>query len=145
MRGLTVLVLGTLVGCGGGDDGTTTFNDEGGTLSVPGCDYSVTTRLGAEAPREAGTTVGANPMPRLVHLGIAGNPQTSIVAQWRTMDETTTAGAIRYGVGANLPEAQLTKTAPGIQFAYEGTGTDIYRVHQAHVCDLEAGTTYSYQ
>lgn len=145
MRGLTVLALGMLVGCGGGDDGTTTFNDEGGTLAVPGCDYSVTSRLGAEAPRVAGTTVGANPAPRLVHLGIAGDPMTSIVAQWRTMDETTTAGAIRYGVGANLSEAQLTEKVNAIHFGYRATGTDIYRVHQAHVCGLTAGTTYSYQ
>jgi hypothetical protein len=145
MRGLTVLALCLVAACGGDDVEDTTFNGEGGTLEVPGCGYSVTTRFGAEVPKVAGTKIGADPTPRLVHLGFVGDPKTSIVAQWRTMDETTTAGSIRYGVGANLPEVQLTKTVKGIQFAYEGTGTEIYRVHQAHVCDLEAGTTYSYQ
>lgn len=144
MRGLTVLALCLVAACGS-DEEDTTFNDEGGSLAVPGCDYSVTTRLGAEAPRVAGSIVGTAPTPRLVHLGLAGDPMTSIVAQWRTMDETTTAGSIRYGVGANLTEAQLTETVKAIHFGYRATGTDIYRMHQAHVCDLTAGTTYSYQ
>lgn len=146
MRGLTVLALGlgSLIACGGEPEDIT-FKGEGGTLEVPGCNYSVTTRFGAEMPRLAGTKIGADPKPRLVHLGFIGDPKTSIVAQWRTADEVTTAGSMRYGVGANLPEAQLTKTVKGIQFAYEGPGTDIFRVHQAHACDLEPGTTYSYQ
>jgi hypothetical protein len=74
-----------------------------------------------------------------------GNPKTSIVAQWRTKDEKTKASTIRYGVGANLTPDQLTQTANGIEFGFKATGTQIYRMHQAHLCDLQPGTTYSYQ
>ena len=134
-----------MTACSGDDEDDAPFTDQGGTLDVPGCDYSVNTRLGADLPRVSGDKIGADPTPRLLHLGIAGDPRTSIVAQWRTVDEETRAGSIRYGVGADLSPAQLTKTVKGIHFGYNATGSDIYRVHQAHLCGLQPGTTYSYQ
>ncbi len=122
------------------------FTDTGGSLAIDGCGYSITSRLGAEPPRVASTTLGPDPTPRLVHLGIVGDPKTSIVAQWRTVDEAATkATVIRYGVGENLPEDQLTETATGITFGYQSTGAEIYQVHQAHLCGLVPGTAYSYQ
>jgi len=141
---ICVFSLLSLAACSD-DGGEPAFTDTGGMMMVPGCTYSITTRAGAEPPRVSGKTIGPDPTPRHVHLGIVGDPMTSIVAQWRTKDDTTTAGSIRYGVGANLPEAQLTKEVQGLTFGYRASGTTTYRMHQAHLCGLEAGTTYSYQ
>jgi predicted phosphodiesterase len=139
-------ILAFAAACGGSDGPSDDeFTDVGGTLAIENCGYSVTSRLGAEPPRVATTTLGSDPTPRLVHLGLVGDPRTSIVAQWRTADETTRATVLRFAVGADLPEDQLTEQVTGIQFGYRATGTEIYRVHQAHVCGLAAGTTYSYQ
>jgi hypothetical protein len=129
----------------GGDEGPEPFTDTGGTLKVPDCDYSVTTRFDAEPPRVAKKYFGSDPTPRLVHLGLASDPRTSMVIQWRTVDEMTTSTTVRYGVGADLSEGDLTETVNGIQFAYQATGSEQPRVHQVHLCDLEPGTTYSYQ
>lgn len=125
------------------DDGQ--FVGNGGTLSISNCGYDVTTRDGAEAPKLGTAIFGTDPTPRLVHLGIVGDPKTSIVAQWRTVDETTRATVIRYAAGANLPASALTEKVTGLEFGYRATGTDIYRVHQAHVCGLLPGQAYSYQ
>jgi acid phosphatase type 7 len=144
MRRLVLAV--SLVGCGGSeDDGPEPFDDSGGTLELADCGYAATTKLGAEAPRVAGSAVGSDPTPRLVHLGFIGDPKTSIVAQWRTADETTAATTIRFAEGADLTEDQLAQEATGIEFGYKATGTTIYRVHQAHLCGLSPGTSYSYQ
>lgn len=121
------------------------FEATGGTLALADCGYSVTTYPGAEAPRLAVPTFGADPTPRLVHLGLVGDPKTSVVAQWRTMDETTLASTVRLGVGANLPASALTDVRTGLEFAYLSTGAQSVRMHQAHLCGLTAGTSYSYQ
>ena len=126
----------------GGDAG---FSINGGMLAIPGCGYSVTTYDGAEAPAVATQTFGTDPTPMQVHLGLVGDPKTSVVAQWRTKDETTRATTIRIGVGANLAAAALTDVRTGITFAYRSTGAEMYRMHQAHLCGLNPGTTYSYQ
>ena len=50
----------------------------GGTIAVPDCGYSVTTVDGAEAPELSNAAViGPDPTPRLVHLGLVGDPKTS--------------------------------------------------------------------
>ena len=127
------------------DAGDPAFTDTGGSLEIDGCGYSIATRLGAEPPRKATDTRGEDPTPRQVHLGFVGDPKTSIVAQWRTKDETTRETVIRYGVGEDLAPEALTEKKTGIQFGYRSTGAQIYRVHQAHLCGLEPGTAYSYQ
>ena len=139
MRRKLVCLL-ALAACSGDDEDDAPFTDQGGSLEVPDCGYTLNTRLGADIPRIAGSKIGNDPTPRLLHLGLASDPRTSMVAQWRTVDEETRAGSIRYGVGADLSPAQLTKTVKGIQFGYSSTGSDIYRVHQAHLCELEPGT-----
>src|SRR5690606_26474605 len=125
MRAFRMVVLVGLAGCSG-EEAQPAFSGQGGTLAIPGCPYSITTRIDADAPRIAGGTVGPDPTPRLVHLGVVGDPRTSIVAQWRTADEITTAGSIRYAEGADLSPAQLTTTVEGIQFGYNPSGADIY-------------------
>jgi hypothetical protein len=145
MRAFWVFVL-VLTACSGDDEGDPqVFSDQGGTLEIEGCNYSLTTRVGAEKPVPSGKTIGADPKPRAVHLGIIGDPRTSIVAQWRTVDELTTVTELRYGKGDGLTEDQLTETVKGVHFRYNATGVDLFHVHQAHVCGLEPGTTYSYQ
>jgi hypothetical protein len=144
MRRMILLVCVTAC-VKGNPNGDNTFSDTGGKLAIPGCEYSIETHLGASPPKVAVDAFGTDPTPIEVHLGIVGDPQTSIVAQWRTADETTLASTIRYGVGANLTAGQLTETATGIQFGFKATGTDVFRVHQAHLCNLAPGTTYSYQ
>jgi hypothetical protein len=140
------LSLTVLVACvKGNKTDDTTFNPTGGTLAIEGCGYSITTRDGAEAPRVASLVFGDDPTPRTVHLGLVGDPRTSVVAQWRTADEFTRASTIRYAAGASLAPSDLTETANGIEFAFKGTGTSVYRIHQAHLCNLQPGTTYSYQ
>ncbi|MDQ3364179.1 MAG: metallophosphoesterase family protein [Myxococcota bacterium] len=145
MRASWVLTL-CVAGCGGsGDDAPPAFTDTGGTLLIPECGYAVTTRIGAEPPRRATDFVGPDPTPRLVHLGFMKDPRTSMVVQWRTVDETTRVTRLRYAAGADLTADALTETASGIEFGYEATGTTVYRMHQVHLCDLEPGTAYSYQ
>src|SRR5262245_3045957 len=136
-----------LIGCvKGNPQGDNTFDEQGGSLAIPGCDYSVTTKIGAQTPRQVTTEVfGTDPTPMQIHLGLMADPKTSIVAQWRTVDDTTQASTMRYGVGANLSPDQLTETATGVEFGFRATGTQVYRVHQVHLCNLQAGTTYSYQ
>ena len=125
------------------DDGELVAN--GGTFHVADCNYDVTTRDGAEAPKAGSAVFGTDPTPRFVHLGIVGDPKTSIVAQWRTGDETTRATQLRFAKGANLAASDLTETRTGIEFAYRSTGAEVPRMHQVHLCGLEPGTAYSYQ
>jgi hypothetical protein len=122
------------------------FTDTGGTIEIEGCGYSVTTRLGAEPPRlGVAASIGADPTPRLVHLGLIGDPRTSVVAQWRTADEETRNTTVRFAEGEDLPEDALTETRTGVEFAYRSTGSEFYRMHQGHMCGLKPDTSYSYQ
>ncbi len=121
------------------------FVNNGGSLAIDGCGYTLSTYPGAEAPMVALAAFGTDPTPKNIHLGLMGDPKTSMVAQWRTNDDTTRASSVRFGVGANLTADQLTTTVQGIEFGYQGTGGSIYRVHQGHLCGLSPATTYSYQ
>ncbi|CAN5892847.1 hypothetical protein BH11MYX3_BH11MYX3_08970 [soil metagenome] len=121
------------------------FVGDGGTFHVAECGYDVTTRIGAEAPHPGIAQFGPDATPRLVHLGIIGDPRTSVVAQWRTADERTRASEIRFAKGADLAESELTEMRTGLEFAYDTTGAIPIRMHQAHLCGREPGTAYSYQ
>lgn len=145
MRAFWVIAL-ALMACDSDDAGDPKeFVNEGGHLAIDGCTYTLTTRSGAEAPKPSGKTLGSDPTPRLVHLGFIGDPRTSIVAQWRTADETTTVTKLRYAAGEQLAPEQLTETVSGVHFRYNAIGTELFHVHQAHLCNLTPGTTYSYQ
>ena len=84
------------------------FHGTGGTLAIEGCGYSVTTREGAEAPALPIELIGPDPTPKLIHLGLIGDPKTSAVAVWRTNDEVTRSSTIRYAKGANLQPGDLS-------------------------------------
>ena len=138
-------LLFALAACVKGNPDIVDFDGPGGTIPIPGCSYELTTRLDAEKPIGGVPMLGPQPAPRLVHLGLMGDPRTSIVAQWRTTDEITLATTMRYAKGADLPASELTEARHGVQFAYHATGTEVLRQHQVHLCDLEPGTAYSYQ
>ncbi|HEY5945894.1 MAG TPA: metallophosphoesterase family protein [Kofleriaceae bacterium] len=145
MRAFWVIAL-VLAACGSDDDGDPKeFVDQGGSLAIDDCGYTLNTRIGAEQPVPSGKTIGPDATPRAIHLGIMGDPKTSIVAQWRTVDDLTTVTQLRYAKGDALTAEQLTETVKGVHFRYNATGTTLYRIHQAHLCGLDAGTTYSYQ
>ncbi len=114
----------------------------GGSIEPPGCGYTVTTRDGASAPMVADDFVGIDPTVRQVHLGLTGDPRTSIVVTWRTLDDDTRAGAVRYGVGG------LDQQVDALTFVYQsgfgGLG-GVVRIHEAHLCGLTGGTDYDYQ
>jgi len=117
---------------------------KGGTLTPPGCAYAMSTRVGAEAPAlpEADAFVGLDPTVKHVHLGVGAEPKTSMVVTWRTIDDTTKAGKVRYGVGGGLD-----REAPGITWSYRagfGDGAAV-QIHEAHICGLTADTRYDYQ
>ncbi|HEY4058950.1 MAG TPA: metallophosphoesterase family protein [Kofleriaceae bacterium] len=118
---------------------------EGGSLDIDGCGYSVTTRPGAEAPQVPKTDVGPAPDVRAVHLGFVGDPETSMVAQWRTLDDLTEAGIVRYAEGADLAEGALTETGFVDTFSFRATGSKTFQMHQGHMCNLKPGKEYSYQ
>src|SRR5262245_29076292 len=120
---------------------------KGGTITPEGCSYTVTTRVGAEAPQVAPSPaevpLGPDPTPKQVRLGFGGDPKTSIAIQWRTADETTEATTVNWGEGAALDH-----TTTGLTFVYlasvSGTGQPI-RMHETHLCGLKPDTQYSYQ
>lgn len=117
---------------------------EGGSIRPPGCDHDLVTRPGAEAPvlSDAAAPLGPDPTVQQVHLGLAGDPRTSMVVTWRTVDDATRAGVVRYGTGG-----ALTQEAPGITWVYRpgfGAGAPVL-IHEAHLCGLAADTVYDYQ
>ena len=79
MRTLLILTIAA-AGCVKGNpieiDGD--FVAEGGTLAIEGCNYAVTTRYGAEAPKAAQRVFGPDPRPRSIHM-----PVTPAVARAR--------------------------------------------------------------
>lgn len=117
----------------------------GGTITPPGCGYTMTTRVGAEAPAlpEPDGVVGFDPTVKQVHLGLAGDPRTSIVVSWRTADDLTKIGKVVYG-----PAGGLSAEAPGLTFSYKsgftGDGPQV-QLHEAHLCGLAPDTAYDYQ
>ncbi len=141
------LLAGLAVGAGCGDNYVDDLGDEspfaGGTITIPGCGYTMTTRLGAEAPVVADAYVGSDPTIKHVHLGLASDPRTSIVVSWRTLDDETRAGKVRFGAGG-----ALTDETTALTFAYQsgigGVG-ELVRIHEAHLCGLSADTEYTYQ
>jgi hypothetical protein len=92
--------------------------------------------------------LGADPAPRRVRLGLAGSlhpnspawpdASSTVAIAWDT-DVATLASRLRYGTS---PE-QLNREASGV--SYRLTGTWPQRVHQVHLCGLQAATTYYYQ
>ena len=105
----------------------------------------MTTRFGAQAPVLQTPTAGTAPTPFHVHLGLIGDPRTTVAIQWRTRDEETRSTLVRYAAGDALPPASLTTIREGVTFTYESLGDEHPRIHETHLCELVADTVYSYQ
>jgi hypothetical protein len=116
---------------------------EGGSIPIPQCGYPVVTRVGASAPVPGEAVLGPDPEPYHMHLGLAGPATTSMVVQWGTRDQATLATTVQYGK-ANVSE----HSQDGITWQYAtgfGGNGDLVRVHETHLCGLEADTVYKYR
>jgi hypothetical protein len=82
--------------------------------------------------------LGAEPLPRQVHLGWTNEPSTSMTLIWRT-DFDTLASQVQIG-----SDAGHLFTLAGASFGL-GADTADGRVHEARVCGLTPGTTWSYR
>ncbi len=125
------------------DAGPDEVEFNGGSLQLEQCGYPVVTRSGASKPVLGSAKLGANPDPYQIRLGIAGPPPTSMVVQWETRDQSTLATTVQYGKAAVSEHTQ-----EGVTFlfgtGFSGTG-DPVRVHETHLCGLEADTQYVYR
>lgn len=122
------------------EDGT-----DGGDVDAPivACSYGLTARPGAEAPVPGGDAIGADPQPFQVHLGLGGDPRSSMAIIWRT-DDATTATVARVG----LADGPLDQVVTGVTFRYDSgvdSGNEMLRVHEVHLCGLQPDTVYDYQ
>ena len=120
------------------------FHGTGGTLAIEGCGYSVTTREGAEPPAKGIDLIGPDPTPKLVHLGIIGDPKTSVVAVWRTNDELTARfdDPVRGGrstCSRPISTQEARASCSAINPAAATASQHVYPVHQGHLCGLRAG------
>jgi hypothetical protein len=146
VRALGIVAAMAAAGCEKGspldDDPLPPF--EGGAVTPAGCAYQSVTRPGAEVPAPSTAAVGDDPSIRHVHLGFIGDPRTTMVVTWRTRDDATLAGSVRYGV-----DGVLDHEVGGYTFRYQtglgGVGEILVRVHEAHLCDLAPDTAYDYQ
>lgn len=145
---------GTDAGTDGGGDADTDAGPEQMVLryTPEGCDYEVHTPPTESAERD-GDVMGSEP-PKHVHLGWAGSTATTINVVWATELETT-AGEVLYGsdpdeVAAADEAGANVQRASGHTFVYRAArgslmATDLTRVHETHICGLEADTTYHYK
>lgn len=78
--------------------------------------------------------IGNTPLPKNLHLTIAGNASSSVVFEWQT-DDATKQTEVRFGEAAD----KLDRVAHGYSFA---SGSK--RQHELHLCGLKAGKTYYY-
>ena len=138
-----LLVLACSQGaCGGGDDQPVEVDAgpalNGGAITPPGCDYEVITTGGTTAPTLPTDGVGSDPDPRHIHLGIAGDPSSSMVISWRTRDATTQQGSVRFG------RVDLGQSAESITWLYDDRELQPARAHEVHLCGLDPDTEYGY-
>ncbi len=145
---LLLLPLGAAlgVGCGdnldpsGGDDEGTAevVVTDGGRFPVADCGRDIVTREGAEAPVVGGDTVGPDPTPFHVRLGVGGDPARGIAVVWRT-DVRTTVTRIELESSEGL-----VRLAEGVTYRYR-SGNELIRVHEVHLCGLTPDTEYTYR
>ncbi len=117
---------------------------EGGAITPAGCGYQSVTLPGAEVPALSTPEVGDDPSIRHVHLGFIGDPRTSMVVTWRTKDDISLAGTVRYGEGGVL-DHEVSGYTFRYQTGFGGVGDILVRIHEAHLCGLAPDTAYDYQ
>ncbi len=144
---LFAIAVGASAGCGGASDEPNTppaeeLETSGGSFELTDCGYIVSTRDGASAPVLGTPVLGEAPTPKQVHLGLAGDPRTTMVVQWRTEDETTLASTVELTASDGT-----SNTIEGLTFVYLSgfNRGERVRMHEAHLCGLTADTEYSYR
>ena len=122
----------------------------GGTIAIAGCHYSFTTQPGAEPPKcherrvRHRSDADADPPElddRSQDLGRSRSGARTTRPRCRRTFATRQARA--------LPPISSRTWCSGIEFGFRAGGTDgeqhVFTMHQVHLCNLAAGTTYSYQ
>ncbi len=154
--GLAPIVTFAWLGCG------SSSNDGGGGPASGGpvtsytpksCDYVVTIPDAAEDATMDAADVGSDPAPRHVHASWAGAAASTFAVNWSTGLDTRLSGVL-YGTDqAAVTAADGAATGVTLQHGHTytyGSSSPIYadqkaRIHEAHVCGLDAGTTYYYK
>lgn len=104
-------------------------------INVPTTGADLSDRVLADAHAE---TYGAAPQPRHVHLGLPGDPATSITVLWRTDHDTL---ASRVEIGADDAFGAVVE---GRSFVL-GTNTADGRIHEVRICGLAPDTAWRYR
>ena len=118
---------------------------QGGSIMLDKCGYTVTTRDGASTPEPGTPLLAANPTPQYVHLGVGKDPRTGVAVSWRTLDETTLATTVQYGLNGATDQSEN-----GFTFVYDldaptAAGISTVRMHETHLCGLTPDTEYTYR
>lgn len=132
-------------GGGAGDMASGSDPFSGGSVTVAGCGYSLSTRDGASVPVPGSPVFGADPTPWGVHLTLpAADAATSIAVTWQDGDTDTLATTVQYGEGG-----ATDRSVDGYTFQYQLAANDaprtLVRIHQVHLCGLKPNTVYSYR
>ncbi|MBI4954444.1 MAG: metallophosphoesterase family protein [Myxococcales bacterium] len=158
-------LVAVAVGCettglvGGGAGGALAASEGAGCLDAPPaglpyqpgcCDHTVYVPDGVEAGFSS-AVLGANPIPDHVHASWAGPTPSSFAVNWRT-DNGTLATELLYGtseadVQAASAPGGTVKRVTGHHMLYGSLldGAQRTRVHEVHVCGLDASKVYYYK
>lgn len=114
------------------------------------CDYQVDipddTEGGFDSPN-----LGADPSPDHLHVGWAGPTDSTFAVNWRTDNDTTTSQLLYASSREELDLADgpggSVERVSGHHILFSGLldGDVKTRVHEAHVCGLNASTDYYYK
>lgn len=138
MRLLLVVTALALIGCKhrGPEVG---LREGAQRVPIAGCPFEAEVPAGSTTalPDDGAAKVGS---PSALHLGFAGDPQTSISIVWRTRGPAT-------GTRVEFGTAALDRSARGYSFAYPADGEAVpsVRIHEVHLCNLQPGTAYRYR
>ncbi|MFZ5481825.1 MAG: fibronectin type III domain-containing protein [Myxococcota bacterium] len=136
-----ILALLSLVACrpdeeiGLADSGAKAAGLCEGAIPVPRAGYDSEDAVLADAHADV---FGADAVPRQVHLSWAIEPATSASFVWRTDADTL---ATRVELGLDSTYGDFVHGRSFLVAETEANG----RLHEAHACGLEPGTTYHYR
>ena len=137
-------------GGGGGFDAGPRRVPEALSYTPEGCGYEVRTPEVDEA-QLSGDAIGDSPAPDHVHTSFAGPTDSSFAVSWQT-DVGTTVSRVLYGTDRAAVEAATAgDEAAGVleqaghQVLFTTLTAGELRLHEVHVCGLEASTQYFYK